>query len=576
MNIFTRTRLLLHLRHWKKTCTRRNTHYRYTVPDNPKFMGPRDAAQLIPDGAVLATSGLAGNQRTTIMWWAMRELFEETRHPANLTLICTGGHGGRGKIPGTLEELAVDGLITRFFTGHTETFKGMLRMADAGALEFQVIPQGTFARLLTAHTRGEDSLTTATGIGTFIDPECGRGTPLAGASTQYVERVPDGLRFTCPKITVAVWNAPAADRKGNIYARGAAMIGEGPEISRIARRNGGKVIVNVGKIVPEGYGPILIPAEEVDAIVYYPDTEQTLTVPHRRAWKFLTTESNLSIEEGAARAAYINELLGITPMRAPSDMALARLAARLFARHAFFGMSVDIGVGLPEQVAHTLARHQITPQLVMMNESGVFGGQATPGIFFGAAVNPTEIVSSPEAFRRIYERLDAVILGVLEADSAGNVNVSKRGEGAINYVGPGGFIDLTTCAKLVVFCGSWMAKGEVTVDRGLVHLSKRGVPKFIEQVSEVTFNGREALKRGQRVYYVTHIGAFELTPEGMCLRYLMPGINLEQDVLEFAPMRILIPEGGPEIVPREWVTGENYTLSLEGQSETGQRQESAA
>jgi propionate CoA-transferase len=285
-------------------------------------------------------------------------------------------------------------------------------------------------------------------------------------------------------------------------------------------------------------------------------------VPHRKAWKFLTLESKMPVAEGAARVAYVNRLLGITPLRAPADLALARLAAWLFARHAFPGMSVDVGVGLPEQVAHVLADCGLTDQLITMNESGVFGGQAAPGIFFGAAVNPTEIVSSAEAFRRIYANLDSVVLGVLEADSDGNVNVSRRGEGAINYVGPGGFIDLTTCAKLVVFCGSWMAHGKVELQEGQMRVLKAGTPKFIEQVSEVTFNGREALRRGQQVYYITHVGAFELTEAGMLLRYVMPGIDLERHILQFSPMRIVLPEGGPEQVPPEVVTGKGLCLKL--------------
>ena len=49
----------------------------------------------------VATSGIAGNQRAAIMYWAIRELFDETKHPANLTMLCTGGQGGRGKEAGS-------------------------------------------------------------------------------------------------------------------------------------------------------------------------------------------------------------------------------------------------------------------------------------------------------------------------------------------------------------------------------------------------------------------------------------------------------------------------------------------
>ncbi|MBI3117168.1 MAG: hypothetical protein HYZ00_00680 [Candidatus Hydrogenedentes bacterium] len=564
MNVITKTRLLLHFLSWRRTWDRRNTHYRYGVSENPKFMGPREAVGLIRDGAVVAGTGLAGNQRASILWWALREVYEETKHPANLTVICVGGHGGRGGVPGTIEEIGVEGLCTRFFTGHTETFKSFLRLADAGKLELQCIPQGTFALLIASQAEGRNEWITETGFGTFIDPIEGRGTPVLGNGPQFVERLNGKLRYTCPPIEVAIFNAPAADRLGNIYARGCSMIGESIEIARAAKRNGGKVIANVGLVVNEGYGEVLLPAGEVDAVVVYPGTEQTASVPHRKAWKFLTLESNLPAVEGVKRVAYVNRLLGITPKRNAADVALARLAGIIFTQQARPGMSVDIGVGLPEEVSRLLTECGIGSQITVMNESGVFGGLAAPGIFFGAAVNPTEIVSSAEAFRRIYKNLDSVILGVLEADSAGNVNVSKRGKGAINYVGPGGFIDLTTCAKLVVFCGSWMAKGEVAVQDGQMRVVKPGVPKFIEQVSEITFNGQQALRRGQRVFYVTHVGAFQLTPRGMELIYVMPGIDIQKDILDAAPMRILLPESGaPQTAPASVLTGQGYTLSFQ-------------
>ena len=57
LNIISKTELLLHIAHWRLTWGRRNTHYRFTVPGNPKFMGPRDAVKLINDGDVVATAG---------------------------------------------------------------------------------------------------------------------------------------------------------------------------------------------------------------------------------------------------------------------------------------------------------------------------------------------------------------------------------------------------------------------------------------------------------------------------------------------------------------------------------------
>jgi len=68
VNLFTKLWLLGHVIKWRLTWNRRNTHYRYTVPGNPKFMGPRDAVRLIPDGSTVMLSGLGGNARPSVLY----------------------------------------------------------------------------------------------------------------------------------------------------------------------------------------------------------------------------------------------------------------------------------------------------------------------------------------------------------------------------------------------------------------------------------------------------------------------------------------------------------------------------
>lgn len=563
MHIITKLAIARQFLQWRLTWDKRNTHYRYTVPGNPKFMGPREAVKLIPDGATLGITGLGANMRPSILYWAMRELYAETGHPRDLTVLAPGGFGGRGRVPGTPEEIAQEGLVRRFFTGHAETFKGMLRLADAGEMEMQIIPQGTFILLLAAMAEGEEYLDIPAGVGTFIDPRTGRGTPLANADQQYVAPVNGMLRFHCPPMNATLFNAPAADKEGNIYIRDCAMIGESREMARLARRNGGPVLVNVGKIVEPGYDEVFLPASEVDAIVYYPKTEQTGSVYHRKPWNLLTTRSSVALEEGIARTRFVNKLIGVTPQRTEVDEVTARLAASVFAEHLHKGALVNFGTGLPEEVSRLLLEAGALPEMTGFTESGVFGGVAAPGIFFGAGVNPTEIVPSAEAFRRMYNSLDATVLGFLEVDSAGNVNVSKRGDGAINYVGPGGFIDITTCARNIFFIGSWMAKAKLIMRDGKLVIEKPGAVKFLDQVDEVTFNGAEALKRGQRIFYITNVGAFALTPRGVELRCVMPGVDVQKDILDVSPMRILLPENGePPLVEPPILSGKNYQLHL--------------
>ncbi len=566
MNLYTKAKITLHLIRWLLTWKKHDSRQPSPVPENPKFMSAWDAVSLIKDGAVMATSGIGGNQRCALMYWAIRERFDAEQHPRDLTVVCIGGQGGRGKVPGTLEEIGVEGLNTRMIAGHTETFKAQLKLADAGKLELQCIPQGTLTLIVKAQGEGCDHVINRTGVGTFVDPRTGRGTPVMPPDAkQYVEVQEDGsFKYTLPPIDTAVFSAPAADRKGNIYVKNCAVLCESYEIARAARRNGGKVIVNVGMLVEEGYDDVFLSADEVDAVVYWAGAEQTASVKYRKHWECFTLNSTMTEDEGLARARLVCNILGLTPKRKPIDNVLARLGTRIFVDHASKGDHVDIGVGLPEEVSRLLHESGVMSDLEMINESGVMGGVSAPGVFFGAAVNPKEIVSSATAFERIYKRLDWAILGALQVDGDGNVNVSKRGEGAINYVGPGGFIDLVTSAKSILFCNAWGDRAEFEIAGDKVSVKNPGKAKFIEKVDEITFNGQEALKQGIRVFYVTHVGAFRLTERGMELLCVMPGIDAQKDILDVCPMKIVLPESGaPETVAPEIVTGANYRLSLQ-------------
>ena len=271
MNLITKAYLLQHLIRWRLTWDKRNTRYRFTVPGNPRFMSARDAVKLIQDGDVIATSGIAGNQRMSAMIWAVRELFDETGHPRNLTVFNTSGQGARGKVPGSIEDLGVEGLLTRLITGHVETVKAQLRLAAAGKMEIQCLPQGEVAFLMEAQGRGEDSILTRTGIGTFVDPRVGPGSHIFDPKAEQLITVEgEQLRYRAPKIRVAMFGAPAADREGNLYLDNATIIGETLDIVRAARKNGGRVIANVGCIVEKGAGKVVIPASDKNLVFARP------------------------------------------------------------------------------------------------------------------------------------------------------------------------------------------------------------------------------------------------------------------------------------------------------------------
>jgi propionate CoA-transferase len=60
----------------------------------------------------------------------------------------------------------------------------------------------------------------------------------------------------------------------------------------------------------------------------------------------------------------------------------------------------------------------------------------------------------------------------------------------------------------------------------------------VSKVSHITFSGKYAQETGQKVLYVTERAVFKLTPKGLMLIEVAPGIDVEKDILaqmDFTP-----------------------------------------
>jgi len=104
----------------------------------------------------------------------------------------------------------------------------------------------------------------------------------------------------------------------------------------------------------------------------------------------------------------------------------------------------------------------------------------------------------------------------------------------------------------VVFCGTFDTKGtEIKTGDGKLAVLRQGeVKKLVRAVEQITFSGTEALRRGQQAIYVTERAVFRLTPDGILLEEIAPGVDLRRDVLERMDFAPLLPRD-PAIMPSE-------------------------
>lgn len=551
MRLFEKIRLGAQIVHWRLTWSRRDLDYLPEGPLDARIMTARDAAALVPDGVCCISTGMAGNGRCSTLFWAIRERFQAENHPRGLTWIAVGGQGGRGRAPGTVEEVALDGLLARFITGHTETARAQLQLAEAGKLEVHVMAQGEMCLALEAQAEGEDAVASETGLDTALDPACGRGSALTPDPAEtFIERDGDRLRYRLPKIDVAVLAAPWADREGNVYFDGAATLTEMVDAARAARANGGRVLVGVAALCEPDPDRIGLPNTLVDAVAVNPRQEQTVLVPQRKAWKMFTVGGDGDDHGAIEKLRFINRLLKLTPVRGPAELATARLAAHVFARQLEAPATVNIGVGLGEEVCRELYESDLRDDIRFTTETGVYGGLPGPGVYFGAAVDPRRMESSAWMFHHYADHLDACVLGFLQVDGNGHVNASKRGPKLTDQVGAGGLPSIVQAARACIFIGTFMQGAKWRLSDDALELVAPGRPKFVEAVDEISVHGRRQLDAGKPLWYVTTVGAFRLTGSGLVLEWVMPGVDVERDIRPHCEADFALPDDGPRRAPK--------------------------
>ncbi|MBR6736612.1 MAG: acyl CoA:acetate/3-ketoacid CoA transferase, partial [Oscillospiraceae bacterium] len=206
------------------------------------------------------------------------------------------------------------------------------------------------------------------------------------------------------------------------------------------------------------------------------------------------------------------------------------------------GYVINLGVGIPADMAKILNEEGYLDYVSTSTEVGNFGGVSSALPNFGAAYNAEATVEHGYMFDFIDGGgLNMTCLGLGEVDEDGNNNVSFLGK---MVTGPGGFINITQATPKIVFCGTFMGKAKVKVGDGKLEILEEGtIKKFVKKVKQITFAGQYAGK-DQTVLYITERAVFQLIDGKLTLIEYAPGLDIEKDIIANMDFR---PEISPDL-----------------------------
>ena len=482
-----------------------------------------EAMRLVPSGATLAICGMGGGiVEPTALIEALARRFRETREPRDLTFFIPSGLGDRADRG--VSPLALTGLCRRAISGCWGQSPRLAGMAEANEIEAYSFPLGVTTKLLRAAASGEPGILTHIGLGTHLDPRQTGGRLNERTREDLIRLMEiDGrewLFYPVTPIDVALIRGSTADTEGCISMEDEIAFLDVLPMAQAAHNNGGIVIAQVQRLVKaRTLHPkmVRVPGFLVDALVVVPEQEQLYCGSSR----FMSGD-------------YVAELVEI----APSHLDVRKVIARRALMEVQPGDVGNVGIGISDGIGVVAREEGVQEDFTLTVELGTVGGLSAQGIFFGSSVNVQAVIDMPAQFD-FYDGggLDVGFLSFAEVDREGNVNVSLFNK---KIMGVGGFVDISSTTRKMVFSGTLTAGGlKTAVENGCVKIEQEGrFRKFLARAAEISFNGRDALRRGQEVIYITERGVFRLTPEGLELFEIAAGMDLERDIaahMEFRP-----------------------------------------
>ena len=498
-----------------------------------KVISAEQAIALVKDGDVICTTGFVQSCIPEALHAALEKRYVDTKAPKGCTLImCAGAGDSKGLGTGRLHH---EGLLTRVIAANFGRMPKVAQAAQENKITGYNLPQGVISKLYRSCAAGSPGLFTKVGLHTYVDPRLGGGKVNEVTKEDIVKHVEvegeEWLFYKATPIDVALIRATSADPSGNLSMEKECLTLDVLAQAMAAHNNGGVVIAQVERIVEQGSikpKDVRVPGILVDCVVVAEQPEM-----HRM---------NYGVMYNPALSGEIR-----IPVDAMPKMDLDE--RKIIARRAAFELPpngvINLGVGAPDGVAAVAAEERVTPYITMTTEAGAIGGVLAGGSSFGASANAHAIIDQNQMFDFYHGRgLDLTCLGMAECDQFGNVNTSKFG-GRLN--GCGGFIDISQNARAVVFAGTFTAGGlEVEIHYGKLKIVKEGrARKFVNNVEQITFSGPYASRKSQPVIYVTERCVFQLTPGGLELIEVAPGIDIDKHILAHMDFKPIINKPMP-------------------------------